>query len=87
MPLSFHTFSTPEVAFHLNCDPSYKQMLVDKVAALFSIPDLQEASSDYIQHVNRADNGYIRTVGGCHYAIRGCQLPFTHLQVWNKFHL
>ena len=62
-------------------------MLVDEIAALFSIPDLCEALLDYIQHVNGADNGYIRMLGGCHYAIRGCQLPFTHLQVWNKFHL
>ena len=62
-------------------------MLVDDVAALFAIPDLREALSDYIQRVNRADDGYIRTLGGRRSAIRGCQLPFTHLQVWNKFRL
>jgi hypothetical protein len=83
--LPFRTFSTPEAAFHLNRDPSYKQMPVDEVATLFDIPDLREALSDYIQRINKADDGYIRTLGGRRSALSGCQLPFTHLQVWNKF--
>jgi hypothetical protein len=81
------TFSTPEAAFHLNRDPSYKQMPIDEVATLFDIPDLREALSDYIQRVNRSGDGYIRALGGRRSAVKGCQLPFTHLQVWKKFRL
>jgi hypothetical protein len=81
------TFSVPEAAFHLNRDPSYKQMVVDDVAALFNIPDLRPALSDYIQRVNRSNNGYIGALGGRRSASEGCKLPFNHLQVWKKFRL
>ena len=85
--LPCRTFSTLDAAFHLNRDPSYKQMLIDDVAALFSIPDLREALSDYIQRIDRAEDGYIRALGGRRSGIRGCHLPFTHVQVWKKFRL
>jgi len=85
--IPFRTFSMPDAAFHLNRDPSFKRMLIDEVAALFDIPDLREALSDYIQRINKVDDGYIRTLGGRRSALRGCELPFTHLEVWKKFHL
>ncbi|KAF8809172.1 hypothetical protein BYT27DRAFT_7222697 [Phlegmacium glaucopus] len=73
-----HTFSSPQAAFHLNCNPSL---------LLFNIPDLHEALSDYIQCIANANNGYIRVLGGRRSASQGSQLPFTHLQVWKKLHL
>jgi hypothetical protein len=86
-PIPFRTFSMPNAAFHLNRDPSFKRMLIDEVAALFDILDLREALSDYIQRINRVNDGYIRTLGGRRSALRGCELPFTQLEVWKKFRL
>ena len=86
-PKPFRTFCTPQSAFHLNRDPSYKQMSVDDVANLFDIPDLREALADYIQRISGANDGYIRTLGGRRSAPQGSALPFTNLKVWKKFRL
>jgi hypothetical protein len=85
LPLPFCTFFSPLAAFHLNCNPVYKCMLIDNVATLFKILDLHEALSDYMQHIDGANDRYIRTLGGCHSACLA--LLFTHLQVWKNFHL
>ena len=80
-----HMFSSPQAAFHLNRDPSFN-MPINDVATLFNIPDLHAALLDYIQRTSNND-GYIRVIGGRRSTSRGSQLPFTHLQVWKKFHL
>jgi Plavaka transposase len=80
-----HTFSSPQAAFHLNRDPSFN-MPINDIATLFNIPDLHDALSDYMQRISKADDGYIRVLGGRRSA-RGSQLPFTHLRVWKKFRL
>jgi hypothetical protein len=59
-------------------------MPINEIATLFSIPDLHEALSDYIQRITNANDEYIRVLGGRRSASRGSQLPFTHLQVWKK---
>ena len=81
-----HTFSLPQVAFHLNCDPSFN-MPINDIATLFNIPDLHEALFDYIQCISNAVDGYIRVLGGHCSTSQGSQLPFTHLQVWKKLRL
>ena len=81
-----HTFSCPQAAFHLNRDPSFN-MPINEIATLFSIPDLHQALSDYIQCITNANDGYIRVLGGRRSASQGSQLPFTHLQVWKKLRL
>ena len=86
-PTPFRTFCSPEAAFHLNRDPSYKAMSVDDVAVLFDIPDLREALADYIQRIAETNDGYIRTIGGRRSAPQGSALPFTNLKVWKKFRL
>jgi hypothetical protein len=55
-PLPFCIFCSPQAAFHLNCNPLYKHMLIDDVAILFKILDLCEALSDYMQHIDGAND-------------------------------
>lgn len=83
-PRPFRTFSTSGTAFHLNRDPSFKRMLVDEVASKFSIPDLREALADYIQRIESSGSHLVTSLGGRRSSNKGCDLPFTHLEVWKK---
>lgn len=86
-PIPLRTFSTSRTAFHLTRDSSFKRMLVDDVASKFEIPDLREALADYIHRTESSNSHLVTSVGGRRSAIKGCWLPFTHLEVWRKVRL
>ena len=46
----FQTFTDNGTAFHLNRDPSFKQMSIDQVAEKYRLPDLCPALVDFIHH-------------------------------------
>ena len=46
----FWTFADNGTAFHLNRDPSIKQMLIDQVAEKYRLPDLCPALMEFIHH-------------------------------------
>ena len=50
-PIPFHSFVELQVAFHLNCDPSFKHSTVDDVAAKFKILGLRHALAENIVQV------------------------------------
>ncbi len=89
-PRPLRTFSPPQsnVAFHINRDPSFKQMSINETAVLFDIPDLHQALVDYLQRLSKVNDGHIRVLGGRRSGTsKDIHLPFTHLQVWKKIRL
>jgi hypothetical protein len=85
IPCPFRTHqSSKNVVFHLSRDPSFKQMTVEDAAAMFDLPDFRPALGDYmIRLAGQNGEPFIKTVGGRRYSHQGCQLPFTHIEVWN----
>ncbi|CAA7259005.1 unnamed protein product [Cyclocybe aegerita] len=63
--------SAENVVFHLRHDPSFKRLFIDEVA----------------QSSSGAPQFHISAVGGHRFAQKDCQLPFTHVEVWEKVRL
>ena len=89
IPRPFRTHqSSKNVVFHLSRDPSLKRMTVEDAAAMFDLPDFRPALGDYmIRLAGQKGEPFIKTVGGRRYSHQGCQLPFTHIEVWNRVRL
>lgn len=85
------------VAFHLSRDPCGKRMSIDQLSTLYQIPDLQSALKEYVYRVQSVPTAerkdiHIECIGGRRHASSGTgigegQLPFTHLEVWDKVRL
>ena len=74
--------------FHLNCDPSYKKMMIDEVASKFNLPDFRAAIGDYmIRQAGQQGESFVKMVDDCRHSSQGCMLPFTHVGVWNRVRL
>jgi len=89
VPRPYRTFqSSPNVAYHLTRDPTFKASLVDNVASQFNIPDLRAALGDYLIRIaGTPDTAHIGTIGGRRISGADCMLPFSHIQVWNRVRL
>jgi hypothetical protein len=90
VPIPFRTFSNSSTAFHLTRDPTFKQMLIDDVAALYKLPDLRPALLELLYRIesNRADLQDICFPIGGHRAVQNYfSLPFDSLQVWCRIRI
>lgn len=81
-------FAHPNVAFQLSRDPQLRQMKIDDVAEVFQLPDLRPAIADFLHSVSASQQTRPTTViGGRRLAPEGCELPFTHLEIWTHLRL
>ncbi|KAI5987639.1 hypothetical protein EDD15DRAFT_2371999 [Pisolithus albus] len=78
-PRPYRTFSTATTAFHLSTKPSLR-LSVDEAAAVFNLPDLRAAISEYL---HRLESGMPHRVSGVR-SQQDHQLPFDRLQIWCK---
>ncbi|KAG0695633.1 hypothetical protein DFH29DRAFT_879890, partial [Suillus ampliporus] len=78
------TFTTGNVAIHLNYDPTHTRMKLDDVSNNFNIPDLRHALSDFLRRDTRNGN-MIHGVGVPRRSLIDDPptLPFDCVQVWH----
>ena len=86
-PFPYRTHqSSSQVAFHLTCNPSSKQLLIDEVAAKYKLGDLRPALGDFLRRMEVEpicdQKSFVETIGGRRLSQDNCLLPFTHLEVW-----
>jgi hypothetical protein len=89
VPRPFRTHqSSKNVVFHLSRDPSFGRMTIDDAATKFALPDLRPALGDYMIWVaGQSREVFNRTIGGRRHSVQDCELPFTHVEVWNRVRL
>jgi hypothetical protein len=86
-PLQTFQFSK-NVVFHLTHDPNFSRMTVKGAATQFSLPDLWAALGDYMIWLARQNHEvFNRTIGRQHRSVPDCNLPFTHIKIWNHIWL
>ena len=77
--------SSPYSTFYLTRDPSYKQMSVNEIAALYCLPDLRSAIGNYFIHASNTGGPF--SIGGQWISQESCTLLSEQLEVWTYFHL
>ena len=82
-PHSKHMFASRSTAIHLATKP-HLQMTVDEAAALFDLPDLRLAISNYL---DRCANGVDHNISGQRQASPNCSIPSDRIQIWTKVHV
>jgi hypothetical protein len=82
------TFTTGNVAIHLNYNPTRTGMKLDDVSDNFNIPDLRHALSDFLRRDTRNGN-MIHGVGVSRRSLidHPPTLPFDRVQVWHTVRL
>ncbi|KAG1824986.1 hypothetical protein EV424DRAFT_1471865 [Suillus variegatus] len=81
-------FLAGSTAVHLNCNPTYTGLKIDKVADQFNIPDLRHALSDFFQrNVRNGDRVFGVGVPRRLLIDHPLNIPFEHVQVWHTVRL
>ncbi|KIK14430.1 hypothetical protein PISMIDRAFT_36176, partial [Pisolithus microcarpus 441] len=78
------TFVSSTTAFHLASRPKMMNIVIDRVAELYGLPDFKPAFTDYLACHHHNLTHMIR---GRQQAMPDCQLPFHHIQIWSKIHI
>ncbi|KIK15955.1 hypothetical protein PISMIDRAFT_36397, partial [Pisolithus microcarpus 441] len=80
----YRTFASSTIAFHLASRPKMTNIVIDRAAELYGLPDFKLAIADYLacHHHNLT-----HMIGGRWQAMLDCQLPFHHIQIWSKLHI
>ncbi|KIK15672.1 hypothetical protein PISMIDRAFT_37888, partial [Pisolithus microcarpus 441] len=80
----YQTFASSTIAFHLASRPKMMNIVIDRVAELYGLPDFKLAIADYFA---RHHHNLTHTIGGRWQAMPDCQLPFHCIQIWSKLHI
>ena len=75
------TFATPTTAFHLNINADLKRTTISKVSTQYAIPDLLQATRDFLSHFLINQN--TRTIAGRRGPVWNADVPFDNIHVWN----
>ena len=82
----FQTFTDNGAAFHLNRDPSFKQMSIDQVAEKYRLPDLRPALVDFI-HRYMPSNSAPYLIGGRRSTVAHSDIGSMKIRVWSGVRL
>ena len=82
----FRTFTETWTAFHLNWDPSYKQMSIDKAAKKYGLPDLHPALVDFIRRY-KSSNPAPYLIGSQHSTAACSEIGSLKIQIWSSIRL
>ena len=78
----FRTFIDTHTAFHLNRDPTFKQMTLEEAAEKFRLPDLGPALIDFM-HRYTGDSQAIYSIGGRRSTVAPTHIGSPKIQVWS----
>ena len=82
-----HTFMDGHTDLHLNCNPSSKQMTIDKAAVVYGIPDLCPALMDFIHHYTPTSPATVYSIGAQHTTAAHVNIGPMRIQVWFRVQL
>lgn len=82
----FHTFTDGCTAFHLNHNPSFRQMTITEAAEKFGLPDLGPALVDFMHHCAQS-NSATYSIGGQCSTTAHANISFPKISVWTGIHI
>ena len=80
------TFINTNIVFHLNCNPSFKQMSIDNAAEKFGLPDLFPALVDFMHHYRPKDSA-MYSIGGWQSMVPCINFHIPKIQIWLGVHM
>ena len=82
-PVPFpRTFATTTTAFHLNIRADFAHSMTDKISTQYSIPNLLQATCDFLSHFIHDQNTC--TITRKHGPVWNANVPFEDVRVWHS---